>query len=686
MVRVAVTGARVGPAHAQQRRSSRTGPLLGVTAGVTVVLLLLLHFFAAPTATASKSPPERRALEEDGGLPPRLPGLKDAIRQRKARSLVDLRAPPPPVPADPPPPVTPEPPEPTPAPPVPTPVPKQDTTEWYNEASVEVFSTPDCSGQALVVQATHAEERCANCWDACGKEFPDGSSAHSDSGSQVRSLRVKGPIVVLTSEACLGTYDYSGRGWAEQLSSEDECAVRNPGHIRMQALPPPASPVELPEAGLLVYPKRNCKGIPVVVPTTDCEGDLDEGHAGCASLCPSGSYAMRSARVLGEREFDLYEDCKGKQYWASLFNSDGCVNMFDWPSTNFVAQVKQGSLTVSTETNKPNVPPRFRVVWSGESSNYFAFQTQSNLYAFETSGQSADGGGWARLMTSSSYDDLAETFPTFSAKRHPYSRRYSPINKGDVLAKWFASVDAPGPDEILVVIDPDNWLLQSLAPHLEGVTKGHASAQAAWYVHNVAGVTEMWKQFCEQNCDWKLDLVAVPIFIHRDDMEKIAPLWVKYSLLIKERLEWDKVFLRRYNYLQVDWCAEMYGYVFAAAHAGIPHKVVPSLQVRDVDTPPPRAEQDKIPMIHMGRAWFPKSYGCKEWCHTEGKEWSYRGQQVWCKCNKTASDIIPWPLPEGEMDFVSRHTLTILHNSREKYGPIPRSKYRPGNDRGATYP
>ena len=58
---------------------------------------------------------------------------------------------------------------------------------------------------------------------------------------------------------------------------------------------------------------------------------------------------------------------------------------------------------------------------SGESSTYFGYQAQSSYYSFLESGQT--GGAWARLNTGARGDDMMDTFPTFTAKRHPYSRK-----------------------------------------------------------------------------------------------------------------------------------------------------------------------------------------------------------------------------------------------------------------------
>lgn len=109
----------------------------------------------------------------------------------------------------------------------------------------------------------------------------------------------------------------------------------------------------------------------------------------------------------------------------------------------------------------------------------------------------------------------------------------------------------------------------------------------------------------------------------------------------------------------------------AAAHVGVKHEVVHKMQVRDVAGTRSFKELKDVAMIHMGRAWFPHSAPSAQiWAHTEGKSFKHFGQQVWCKCNFTASKIIPWPVPEGT-DFQSTKTLELLHNSIERFGPIP---------------
>mmetsp|Transcript_8024 Transcript_8024/g.12138 ORF Transcript_8024/g.12138 Transcript_8024/m.12138 type:complete len:138 (-) Transcript_8024:501-914(-) len=123
----------------------------------------------------------------------------------------------------------------------------------------------------------------------------------------------------------------------------------------------------------------------------------------------------------------------------------------------------------------------------------------------------------------------------------------------------------------------------------------------------------------------------------------------------------------------------MYGWVYACAQLGI-RITTKDLQMRDVDGRRPEEQAEKIAMVHIGRIWFPNNFTeGKKWEHTEGRNFAMYGRQVWCKCNYTAGDIIPWPssgqMPPG-MDFQSRKTLQILHSALQEYGPLPDSKFR----------
>ncbi|CAK9005088.1 Peptidyl serine alpha-galactosyltransferase (AtSGT1), partial [Durusdinium trenchii] len=436
---------------------------------------------------------------------------------------------------------------------------------------------------------------------------------------------------------------------------------------------------------------------------TGCEGApvrefrrSDSSPAELVGLCDVN---YKSMRVLGQAEIDFFSSCHHKNtYVASQFPSEGCVTKYNYPVAKSFVFAREHSVKsrvqipdslldqqFAMQDHRPSkpagAPAKARIVFSCESSEYFGYQVWANFYGFLTSGQ--ESATWTRLMTGRERDDLPGVLPglaTFQAKRTLYSKRYSPINKPDVIAKWYESPDRPR-EEVIVVIDPDNWLLKDVSRYVNEVTKGHAIGEPA-YFHGSRSAQRMWKEICLNNCDWDMDLVGVPYVVHRDDLKVIAPLWRYYTMLIKDRNDKDEDFKSKYGRLDLSWAAEMFGYTAAAAHAGVKHKVVRRIQVRDVDGEHRASKLQEIAMIHVGRAWVPKGDPlAKKYGHTEGKSFSHFGDQVWCKCNHTASTIMPWPIPPGT-DFQSTKTLEILHYSRERFGPIPEnSRYRAGTSR-----
>mmetsp|Transcript_29823 Transcript_29823/g.72721 ORF Transcript_29823/g.72721 Transcript_29823/m.72721 type:complete len:515 (+) Transcript_29823:40-1584(+) len=436
-----------------------------------------------------------------------------------------------------------------------------------------------------------------------------------------------------------------------------------------------------------LYSEASCRG-EVMRYTPDNDEALCER---CADMChrtfPSGRKmhdGVRSFRVRGPAEVlgvgwsvTASAQCAG----AYPYEDPGVVRSRVGPGDACV-ELGGDHANIFVFTGLPSVLPSekktYHIAYSAESSTYFGFQAYANYYAFKGSRQE-EGTGYTRLLTAGETDDLATRIPTFQAPRVEFSNRYAPINKPDVVDKWMRSPQAPK-EEVIVLIDPDNWLLQPIARHVSKVSEGHALAQQAFFYKNPL-VKELYQLVCSRNCAYTPDDAAVPYFVHREDLRKIAPLWRELTIKIKEMSWRDPSLLTRFKSIQIDWCAEMYGYVFAAAELGIRHTIKGHLQLRDVDTPVPKSQESKIPMIHMGRAWFPKGdKSAERWRHTEGRNFAYRGIQVWCKCNWTASHIIPWPVPSGT-DFASTQTLRILHDSVEMYGPLPQSKYRGGPTR-----
>ncbi|CAB9508279.1 expressed unknown protein [Seminavis robusta] len=372
---------------------------------------------------------------------------------------------------------------------------------------------------------------------------------------------------------------------------------------------------------------------------------------------------------------------------GSVMESEGCVDLYESILANQapvqftllpdkhprvlsrskqIPDTLQQQFSTATDLSQPHT----KIVFSATSSDYFGYQVYAHALGFLQSNQT--NASWMRLLTARIPDDLSERFPTFTAPQSIYSREYAPINKADVIDKWMHSADAPHPDDTIVVIDPDNWLLKDVHKWTRDVSSKQAVGQVAYYGWDDK-IKTIWKSICKENCEQKLDPVGVPYFVKASDLKEIAPLWRTYSIAIRQNMRFDEEWKKNYASLGIEWAAEMVGFNAACAHLQIKTKVVDNLQVRDTSTTRNWPRWSNVPMIHMGRAWFPDTEKelAAPWVNEDDGGFSHKGIQVWCKCNATAAKVQPWPMPEQEMDFVSYHTLRLLHDSIEHFGPVP---------------
>jgi hypothetical protein len=174
--------------------------------------------------------------------------------------------------------------------------------------------------------------------------------------------------------------------------------------------------------------------------------------------------------------------------------------------------------------------------------------------------------------------------PTFI---HP-NYRHNPLN-GDVSASYNkpASVmhfsrEANFTEEFVLFIDADMVLTRPIDPVALGAKRGTVVSE---YVPYMIGTDNgMAANFLSPDAVPRAKPVGWYHIFHRDDLRRIAPLWLKYCGRVRTEPEryWaingsisrDIPTGDAYvKFGQAPWISEMYGYAFGAAEAGVEHVI-----------------------------------------------------------------------------------------------------------------
>lgn len=217
------------------------------------------------------------------------------------------------------------------------------------------------------------------------------------------------------------------------------------------------------------------------------------------------------------------------------------------------------------------------VVYSAEDSEYMEWQARFDYFWFEKVGWK--NAKLTRLLAASEPPkELA--VPTHVAPPYNWTTDvYKAYNKPLSIMDWFAK--AKPSDEIVIVVDPDCMFLKPFAMQ-ELVSEGKPIAMKALYSFDYnfrdRHIVERYSLLGNMSCT-KPDPVAVPVLIHRNDLERLAPLWLKWTELIRNdtedgELKWDP----EWKKVSFSWTAEMFGYVLAACELGLRHDIWPDLQ------------------------------------------------------------------------------------------------------------
>ena len=241
------------------------------------------------------------------------------------------------------------------------------------------------------------------------------------------------------------------------------------------------------------------------------------------------------------------------------------------------------------------------LVFSAECNDAMTWQSIGLFHSFKRVGQS---GNITRLLACS--DEQMKTYtgldagPTFVHHNmrfgHPLVQEVGIPNYNKPASVMFFLEQVDVREDYIALLDADMVLREPLDPIALGAKPGVVvSAEYSYLVGTDKSNATHEKAFARRF----LDDHELPLMVrcggfhifHREDIRKIAPLWVEFTRRVREFaksepeqylaesfLDWEKrdgvteemVAVRR---RQGVWQAEMYGYVFGAARVGVSHVV-----------------------------------------------------------------------------------------------------------------
>lgn len=135
---------------------------------------------------------------------------------------------------------------------------------------------------------------------------------------------------------------------------------------------------------------------------------------------------------------------------------------------------------------------------------------------------------------------------------------YLPYNRPAGLVEYFKHC-IPN-EEYLIIVDPDTILRKPLDDI--PVTKGRPVAQKYEYLTRGDALQKIAKEILGSSDN--VQPIGMPMIIYRDDLVKLAPVWLKYTEEIRNNPTTKAL---------AGWTAEMHSYCLAAAKLGLKHLV-----------------------------------------------------------------------------------------------------------------
>lgn len=177
------------------------------------------------------------------------------------------------------------------------------------------------------------------------------------------------------------------------------------------------------------------------------------------------------------------------------------------------------------------------MIFNVDSNEKYNWLVQFFSFWWHQSQDKSKGSTFTRLLTADRPDGLMEKIPTFMCKppRELMAKdNYVPYNKIASVLEWIQAKHATLPeDQIVVIMDVDVVLLEDISYFAVNVKKGQPLGTKGFmsFTGEDTPMDRMISRYCK-GCDGA-DPLAVPYFIHKDDLLRLAPRWLEKAKEIR---------------------------------------------------------------------------------------------------------------------------------------------------------
>ena len=193
-------------------------------------------------------------------------------------------------------------------------------------------------------------------------------------------------------------------------------------------------------------------------------------------------------------------------------------------------------------------------------------------YKKQKAAQGPEGqmGGFTRVLHDRA-DALVNEIPTCVVDRLDNEMGFVVLSRPNAFKQFFEKCPDIEEDYILMA-EPDHLYLRPL----DNLMQGRRPAAFPFFYINPKQFPDLVRRFAGAHLtDDEIEAMdpigSSPVFIHKEDLKRVAPIWHDVTLKIKQDPEADKAW---------GWVLEMYGYTIAAKIAGLQHDLRPKLQAQ----------------------------------------------------------------------------------------------------------